>query len=59
MNDTSNQDLKFLCLLLGIALPVAGYAIWLRTAGRKERMEKALDTTVEDSFPASDPPAAW
>jgi hypothetical protein len=50
--------------VLGIALPVAGYALWSRTDGfrfwkRKSHVDQAHDVTVEDSFPASDPPSAW
>jgi hypothetical protein len=59
MNDMSNRDLKFLYFLLGIALPIASYAIWSRLSGRKEEIDRAHDITVEDSFPASDPPSAW
>jgi len=59
MSDSSNRDLKFLYFLLGIALPIAGYAIWSRNSCRKQEIDKAHDITVEDSFPASDPPSAW
>jgi hypothetical protein len=56
-----NRVLRFAYFLLGIALPLAGLAIWSRTAGatRKSEVDKAHDITVEDSFPASDPPSAW
>ncbi len=59
MNDTCNRGLKWLFFLLGLALPVAGYAIWCKTADRKKEIDQAHDITVEDSFPASDPPSAW
>jgi hypothetical protein len=58
---TADRVLRFTCFLLGIALPLAGLAIWSKTSGinRKSEVDKAHDVTVEDSFPASDPPSAW
>jgi len=57
----SSRVFRFTCFLLGLALPLAGLAIWSKTAGahRKSEVDKAHDVTVEDSFPASDPPSAW
>ena len=59
MNDTSSRGLKFLYFLIGITLPLAGILIWSNPGSRKRRVDKAHDITVEDSFPASDPPSAW
>lgn len=64
MIDTQNRAMKFMYFVLGIALPVAAYAFWAktdasRTVSKKSRVDKAHDVTVEDSFPASDPPSAW
>jgi len=64
MAATKNPALKFAYFALGIALPMAGYLFWCRAGGRffctkKARVDKAHDITVEDSFPASDPPSAW
>jgi len=63
MADTQSRILKLISFVLGIALPVAGYVIWSKThavgRGRKARVDRAHDITVEDSFPASDPPSAW
>jgi hypothetical protein len=64
MVDKQNRGLKFLYFVLGIALPVAACTLWVRTDGyckgkKKSRVDKAHDVTVEDSFPASDPPSAW
>jgi hypothetical protein len=63
MLESQGRLLKFIYFVLGIALPVAGYVIWSRTDGfritKKSRVDRAHDTTVEDSFPASDPPSAW
>lgn len=56
-----NRVLRFACFLIGIGLPLVGLAIWSRASGvhRKSEVDKAHDITVEDSFPASDPPSAW
>jgi hypothetical protein len=59
MSDSSNRTLSFVCFLLGVMLPLAGLALWSRSGSRKEEIDKAHDVTVEDSFPASDPPSAW
>lgn len=63
MLDTQPRALKFAYFVLGIALPIAGLAIWSVTNGfrivRKAELDRAHDVTVEDSFPASDPPSAW
>ena len=60
---TQDRSLKFAYFLLGIALPVAGYFVWLKTNGfrhfsKKAHVDEMHDATVEDSFPASDPPSA-
>jgi preprotein translocase subunit Sec63 len=59
MSDNSDRSLRLLCFLLGVTLPVAVYAIWCKTTDRKKEIDQAHDITVEDSFPASDPPSAW
>jgi len=59
MTENSNRELKLVYFLLGISLPLAIYAIWSRSGNRKREIDKAHDITVEDSFPASDPPSAW
>jgi hypothetical protein len=61
MNDTQDRALKFAYFVFGIALPLAAWALWSRYAGqnRRSRVDQAHDITVEDSFPASDPPSAW
>lgn len=63
---TKAQDCgrKFAYFVMGIALPIAGYLIWSKASGghpcrKKAQTDKAHDITVEDSFPASDPPSAW
>jgi hypothetical protein len=64
MIERRNPALKFSYLVLGLVAPIAAYMVWYRTGGfrfcrRKSRVDKAHDITVEDSFPASDPPSAW
>jgi hypothetical protein len=66
MIDMTTQDRtkKFALFILGIALPVAGVLLWSKSFGckgsvRREEIDQAHDITVEDSFPASDPPSAW
>jgi hypothetical protein len=63
--DIPSRTLKFTSFVLGIALPIAAYVLWSKTDGfqlrsrKKTQVDKAHDITVEDSFPASDPPSAW
>ena len=64
MTDKQIRSLRFVYFVLGIALPLAGYFVWSKTDGfqfsrKKQRVDQAHDITVEDSFPASDPPSAW
>ena len=64
MTDTQERAMKFAYFVLGIALPIAGYVLWSKSGGfricsKKARVDQAHDITVEDSFPASDPPSAW
>jgi hypothetical protein len=59
---TESNGRKFAFFLLGVTVPLAGYFIWANTLGkssRKDEIDQAHDITVEDSFPASDPPSAW
>jgi hypothetical protein len=64
MTENQERSLKFAYFILGIALPVAGFLVWSKTNGfrfanRQQEIDRAHDLTVEDSFPASDPPSAW
>lgn len=63
MTEQQSRLLKFSYFLLGIVVPIATYVTWVRTDGfrfgRKQEIDRAHDITVEDSFPASDPPSAW
>jgi hypothetical protein len=64
MSKSENPSVRVAYFILGIAVPVAVYVLWTRTngfrfGGRREEIDRAHDVTVEDSFPASDPPSAW
>jgi hypothetical protein len=64
MTEIEDRGLKFAYFVLGIALPIAGYVLWSKTNGfrflsKKAQVDQAVDITVEDSFPASDPPSSW
>lgn len=61
----TNANTKFTYFLIGIALPVTAYLLWFKTdwfrgaSKRHQEIDRSHDITVEDSFPASDPPSAW
>jgi hypothetical protein len=60
--ELQDKPRKFAFFLLGITVPIVGYFVWSTTMGkplRKDEIDQAHDITVEDSFPASDPPSAW
>ncbi len=64
MTDTQDRGLKLAYFVLGIALPLVGWVLWSKTGGfrlggRKAQVDQARDVTIEDSFPASDPPSSW
>jgi hypothetical protein len=60
MTYPQDRFLRFAFFILGVALPLAGILLYNRNSGnRKSEVDKAHDITVEDSFPASDPPSAW
>jgi hypothetical protein len=63
MTETNERGLKLAYFILGIAVPIGAYVLWTKTEGfglmKRSNVDKAHDITVEDSFPASDPPSAW
>lgn len=64
MPDTQRRTHKLAYLLLGIAVPLGGYLLWSKGRGfcacrRKTELDRSQEIAVEDSFPASDPPATW
>ncbi len=60
MTDTQSRGLKFAYFVIGVAIPLVGLTIWRNgKETKKAHVDKAHDVTVEDSFPASDPPSSW
>jgi hypothetical protein len=61
MTDAQNRALRLAYFIIGMALPLLGWGIWNKRSSqsRKQEVDEAHDATVEDSFPASDPPSAW
>ena len=62
MTEAQSRGLKFAYFVLGLALPILGVTVWAKDCfGCRKRgaVDKAHDVTVEDSFPASDPPSSW
>jgi uncharacterized membrane protein YuzA (DUF378 family) len=62
MTSTQTPALKFTYFVLGIAGPIAALVLWKKLGQpeqRKHEIDRAHDVTVEDSFPASDPPSSW
>jgi hypothetical protein len=60
----SQRRFKFAWFVLGVTVPFAACFVWQKTNGfqfgrRRDEIDRAHDITVEDSFPASDPPSAW
>ncbi len=46
--------------IVGVSVPLIFWNIQAkRVRARHQEIDDAHDTTVEDSFPASDPPSAW
>lgn len=55
---------RVMYFLLGLAVPLATLAICRKMnffciENNKEHRERLQEIAVEDSFPASDPPASW
>lgn len=60
MTDIQSRGLKFAYFVIGVAIPLVGLRFWLNgKEAKKAHVDKAHDVTVEDSFPASDPPSSW
>jgi hypothetical protein len=64
MSSRHHRTHKLRYLLLGIAIPLGGYFLlrrvgWCRSCQRKDEQDRLQEIAVEDSFPASDPPASW
>ncbi len=59
-----DRALKLFMLLAGIAVPLGGIWLWMRgcscrSQSAKDKKNQLQEIAVEDSFPASDPPASW
>ncbi len=64
MSTSQHRSHKLTYFLLGIAVPLGGYFLWCKSGGmqacrKKREQERLQEIAVEDSFPASDPPANW
>jgi outer membrane biogenesis lipoprotein LolB len=59
-----DRRLKLILLLTGVAVPLGGIWLWIkcrncRSQSAKDKKNQLQEIAVEDSFPASDPPASW
>ena len=60
MTDQQDRGLKLAYFIIGLAVPIVGFTLWVQgKQNRRAEVDKAHDVTVEDSFPASDPPSSW
>jgi hypothetical protein len=64
MNGDAERMKRVVYFLLGLAVPIATLAIcrklnFFNLEKNKEHRERLQEIAVEDSFPASDPPATW
>jgi hypothetical protein len=61
LTKTQDRALWLAYFIVGAALPLLGWKLWGSQRGkvRHQEIDEAHDITVEDSFPASDPPSAW
>lgn len=59
--NTQERALWLAYFILGAAVPLIGWRLFAgsKNKSRREEIDQAHDITVEDSFPASDPPSAW
>jgi len=54
------RALWFAYFIMGVAFPLIVWNIRAKRIRRRHKeINDAHDTTLEDSFPASDPPSAW
>jgi hypothetical protein len=61
LTERQERALRLAYFVVGAAVPLIGWKLW-DNWGKKERraeIDDAQDITLEDSFPASDPPSSW
>jgi hypothetical protein len=57
---TQQRALWLAYFILGAAVPLIAWSFQAkRVKARQREIDSARDETVEDSFPASDPPSSW
>jgi hypothetical protein len=59
--EAQQKGLWLAYFIVGAAIPLITWNLFSKR-GNKQRLreiDSAHDTTVEDSFPASDPPSSW
>jgi|GEM_PF-1994754 len=61
LTESQDRALRVAYFILGVALPLIGWKLLGKRRGheRHSEIDQAHDITLEDSFPASDPPSAW
>jgi hypothetical protein len=61
LTETQGRALRLAYFVVGAALPLVAWKLWDYWSKKERRAEidGAHDITVEDSFPASDPPSSW
>jgi hypothetical protein len=58
--EAQQRSLWVAYFILGLAVPLISWTLRAkRKQVRHQEIDQAHDITVEDSFPASDPPSAW
>ncbi len=65
MFEKRGRGRKLLMILVGIAVPLGAAWYWrqqgcaCRQRSERDKRDQLQEIAVEDSFPASDPPASW
>jgi hypothetical protein len=61
LTESQDRALRVAYFIVGLALPLIAWKLWghHKDRERHQEIDEAHDVTVEDSFPASDPPSAW
>jgi hypothetical protein len=61
LTKTQDRALWLSYFIIGLSVPLIAWKLLSKTKdqSRHREIDEAHDITVEDSFPASDPPSAW